>query len=99
MIIIDEHPEGATVALRIQPKAKRNAILGEHSLALKVTVTAPPEDGKANDAVLELFHKVYRFHRSQLVLLSGHTHRNKVLLVRGVTAKQLSGLIEGLSKV
>ena len=47
-VTIAAHAEGATLALRVQPKAKRNAVHGERAGALKVAVTAPPEDGRAN---------------------------------------------------
>jgi uncharacterized protein (TIGR00251 family) len=94
-ILVSSHPEGATVALRVQPKAKRAAILGEQAGALKIAVTAPPEDGKANAAVVELFRSRFKLSRSQLELVSGHTNRNKVLLVRGVTPQQLTALLEG----
>lgn len=92
-ITISAHAEGATLALRVQPKAKRNAILGEQAGALKVSVTAPPEDGRANDAVLALLREAFNLSRSQLTLLSGQTNRNKVVLVRGVTPEQLGKLI------
>lgn len=97
-ITIQPHAEGATLPLRVQPKGKRNAVLGEQGGALKVSVTAPPEDGRANDAVLALLRDEYKLARSQLVLLSGHTNRNKVVLVRGVTPEQLAALVEGHSK-
>jgi uncharacterized protein len=97
-ITIQPHAEGASVALRVQPKAKRNAVLGEQAGALKVSVTAPPEDGRANEAVLALLREEFDFQRTQLVLLSGHTNRNKVVLVRGVTPQQLAALIEGSGK-
>ena len=90
---IQPHAEGATLALRVQPKAKRNAVVGEQAGALKVIVTAPPEDGRANDAVLALLREEYHFQRSQLELLSGHTNRNKVVLVRGVTPEELARMI------
>ena len=93
-LTIQPHAEGATVALRVQPKAKRNAVLGEQAGALKVSVTAPPEDGRANDAVLALLREEFGLSRSQLVLLSGQTNRNKVVLVRGLTPQQLLALIE-----
>jgi uncharacterized protein (TIGR00251 family) len=93
------HTEGATLAVRVQPKAKRNAVLGEQAGALKVSVTAPPEDGRANEAVLALLRETYRLSRSQLVLLSGQTNRNKVILVRGVTPQQLTALIEGTEAI
>ena len=98
-ITINAHAEGATIALRVQPKARRNALGGEQAGALKVSVTAPPEDGRANDAVLALLREEYNFQRSQLALLSGQTNRNKVVLVRGVTPQQLAALIEGTTKV
>ena len=90
---IQPHAEGATLSLRVQPKAKRNAVLGEQAGALKVSVTAPPEDGRANDAVLALLREEYELQRTQLVLLSGHTNRNKVVLVRGVTPEELARMI------
>ena len=92
---IQPHAEGATLPLRVQPKAKRNAVLGEQAGALKVSVTAPPEDGRANEAVLALLREEYKLQRSQVALLSGQTNRNKVILVRGVTPQQLAALIEG----
>jgi uncharacterized protein (TIGR00251 family) len=88
-VTITPHAEGATLALRVQPKAKRNAVLGEQGAALKVSVTAPPEDGRANDAVLALLREAFGLGRAQLVLLSGQTNRNKVVLVCGVTVEQL----------
>lgn len=93
-IDIQQHAEGATLPLRVQPKAKRNVVLGEQAGALKVSVTAPPEDGRANEAVLALLREVLKLQRSQLALLSGQTNRNKVVLVRGVTPQQLTALIE-----
>jgi uncharacterized protein (TIGR00251 family) len=75
-LTIQPHPEGATLALRVQPKARRNAITGERAGALKVSVTAPPEDGRANDAVLALLRDEYDLQRSQVELLSGQTNRN-----------------------
>ena len=93
-ITITPHAEGAALAVRVQPKAKRNAVLGERAGALRVSVTAPPEEGRANDAVLALLREHFNLQRSQIALLSGPTNRNKVVLVRGVTPQQLSKLIE-----
>jgi uncharacterized protein (TIGR00251 family) len=98
-VTISPHAEGATLSVRVQPKAKRNAVLGEQAGALKVSVTAPPEDGRANDAVLALLRETYKFQRSQLALLSGQTNRNKVILVRGLTPGQLAALIGGLERI
>jgi uncharacterized protein (TIGR00251 family) len=94
MILISPHTEGATLAVRAQPKAKRNEIVGEHACMLKIAVTAPPEDGKANEAIAEVLRRHYFFQKSQIVLLSGHASRNKVFLIRGVTQAQLLALVE-----
>jgi uncharacterized protein len=88
--VVGPHAEGATLTLRVQPKAKRNAVLGARAGALRVSVTAPPEDGRANAAVLELLRAHFGLGRAQVELLSGHTNRNKVVLVRGVTPAQLA---------
>jgi uncharacterized protein (TIGR00251 family) len=95
MIEVKPHAEGATVAVRAQPGARKNAVLGEQAGALKVAVTAPPEDGRANDALVEVLKDWLGVRRSQVELVSGRTHRNKVFLVRGVTAEQLTVLVSG----
>ena len=84
------HSEGATIAVRAQPGAKKNAVLGEHGGALKVAVTAPPLDGRANEAILDVLASWLGVKRSQVELLRGASNRNKVVLVRGFTAEQLS---------
>ena len=93
MIAITPHAEGATLAVRAQPGARKNAVVGEHSGALKVAVTAPPEDGRANAALVELLRDWLGLKRSQIGLASGATNRNKVFLIRGVTVEGLTALI------
>jgi uncharacterized protein (TIGR00251 family) len=93
MSAVTAHAEGTALAVRVQPKAKKNAVLGARADALRVSVTAPPEDGRANEAVLALLRDHFGLQRSQLALLSGATNRNKVILVRGVTPQQLEAQI------
>jgi uncharacterized protein (TIGR00251 family) len=88
------HPDGALLAVRAQPGAKRNAVLSEQAGALKVAVTAPPEDGRANAALVEVLRDWLGVKRSQVELAGGQTNRNKTFLIRGVTADRLTALIE-----
>ena len=68
-------------------------------MARTITITAPPEDGRANVALVELFRELLGLKRSQVELHSGATSRNKKLLVRGVLqvelARQLAALVSG----
>lgn len=92
-ITITAHAEGATLAVRAQPGARKNAVVGEQAGALKVAVTAPPEAGRANAAITELLRDWLEVKRSQVELIGGPTNRNKTFLVRGVTPDELATLI------
>ena len=91
--MIQAHPEGATLAVRAQPGAKKDAVLGRHGEAVKVAVTAPPEDGRANAALVEYLKSWLRVKRSQVELLSGEKNRNKVFLIRGLTVEELAARV------
>ena len=93
MIAVAAHPEGSLLAVRAQPGARKNAVVGEHGGALKVAVTAPPEDGRANEALTELLRDWLGLKRSQVELANGHTNRNKQFLIRGLTPEALSALL------
>jgi uncharacterized protein (TIGR00251 family) len=85
VIVINETAAGVTFAIKVQPRAKRNAIVGELGDALKVALTAPPVDGKANEACVEFFAEVLRVPRSAVMIASGQTSRNKVIRVVGIS--------------
>ena len=80
---------GAQFALRVQPRASRTAIAGTMGDAIKLAITAPPVDGKANQAVIEYLAELFRVAKSSIVILSGETGRNKLIAVRGVSAEQV----------
>jgi len=88
-------PSGAGLLLLVlaKPKSSRNALLGVHDGRLKAAVTAAPEKGKANAAVLNLLAKALGLKRSQLSLAAGDTDPRKAVLVAGVTADDLSARI------
>jgi uncharacterized protein (TIGR00251 family) len=88
-ITVAPHSEGATLAVRAQPGARKNAVVGAYGGALKVAVTAPPEDGRANAALIEVLSDCLGLKQSQIELINGATSRNKVFLIRGVTAAWL----------
>ena len=76
------------LAVRLQPGASRNQIDGlelaaDGSCVLKARVTAPPEAGKANAALIKLLAKSWRIPKSDLSLVSGHHNRRKLLSIAG----------------
>jgi len=89
VIVITEHAEGLVLPVRAQPRARKPGILGEQAGALKVAVTAPPEDGRANLALVEALAECLALRRSQVELLAGATARDKRFLIRGVTKTAL----------
>ncbi len=90
MIALENHLDGIIVPVKAQPGARRNGIVGEHARALKVQVTQAPEEGKATEAVLELLADVLHVKRSQVMLLSGATSRQKRFLVTGSSLTEIA---------
>ena len=93
MIALTDHAEGVILPVRAQPNAKRAGVVGEQNGALKVAVTAPPEDGRANQALTELLRDWLGLKRSQVELLAGATGRDKRFLIRGVKPDQLAAKV------
>jgi uncharacterized protein (TIGR00251 family) len=89
MIPIRQHESGVSFSVRVHPRAKKNAITGEVGDALKVALTAPPVDGKANQACIEFFAKLLKVPRSSVTIASGETSRNKVIHVVGLSAEEI----------
>ena len=85
MIAITEHAAGFILSVRAQPGARKAGVLGIHAGALKIAVTAPPQDGRANKALIELLAETLDLRRSQVHLLSGETRRDKRFLIQGVS--------------
>ena len=78
---VSEHPEGATLRVRVVPGASRTEIKGLYGDAIKVRLSATPEDGKANKALVDLLEHTTGGRAS---ILSGTSSRSKLVLIRGV---------------
>ena len=89
MIFIHETADGVSFAVKVHPRAKKNAITGELGDALKLSLTTPPIDGRANEACVEFFAKLLKVPRSSVTIASGQTSRNKVIRIAGLTAQQV----------
>jgi len=96
VIAIGDHAEGCVLPVRAQPGARKNAVVGEHGDALKVAVTAPPADGRANQALIELLRETLELKRSQIELIGGATSRDKCFLIRGLAKETLAAKIAAI---
>jgi uncharacterized protein len=74
--------------LRVVPGARRPGIVGRHGTAWKVRVSAPPEDGRANQAVLGLLAETLRLPRKAVSIVAGHGSRDKVVACEGLSADE-----------
>jgi len=89
LIPIQQTSAGTTFTVKVHPRAKKNVITGEVGDDLKLALTAPPVDGKANDACIDFFAKLLKVPRSSVTIAAGQSSRNKVIRVSGVTAQQV----------
>jgi len=77
----------------VQPKASKNEIVGLHGDALKIRLTSPPVDGKANKALVAFIARTLSVPKRQVTLQSGQQNRNKVLKIEGVTEERLQQVL------
>jgi uncharacterized protein (TIGR00251 family) len=89
MIPVRDSAQGATFSVKVHPRAKRNAIAGEMGDALKVALTAPPVEGKANEACVAFLAELLGVSRSSVVIVTGESSRQKVVRVAGMSADEV----------
>ncbi|TEU14652.1 MAG: YggU family protein [Anaerolineales bacterium] len=81
---ITEAESGAAFPVRVIPRASRNEVEGITGNALKVRVTAPPVEGAANKALIELLAERLKVRKSQIEIVAGQTSRHKMISVVGL---------------
>jgi uncharacterized protein len=80
--------------LRVSPGATRTELAGRHGDAWKVRVSAAPERGRANDAVVDLIAERLRLPRAAVSLVSGRTSRDKIVELRGLSSSEAARRLE-----
>jgi uncharacterized protein (TIGR00251 family) len=78
--------DGCTVSVRVHPGARKNGVTGVHADAVKIALTAPPVDGKANEALIAFLADALRLPRSRIAIAAGLTSHTKMVRIRGKTA-------------
>jgi uncharacterized protein (TIGR00251 family) len=91
---ITENLTAGTVifAVRVQPRASKDEIVGEMAGAIKIRLQAPALEGRANDALIEFLAQLLKTPQGAVRILSGERSRVKRLEIRGVTKQQIEHL-------
>ena len=96
VLSIRDTPGGATFAVKVQARARKNAITGVVGDSLKLALTAPPVEGKANQACIEYLAEFLNVPRGSVTIVGGQTSRNKVIRVAGRTAAEIEARLRAL---
>jgi uncharacterized protein len=89
MIPIHDTPSGATFAVKVHPRARKNAITGELGDAPKLSLTTPLVGGRANQACIEFLANLLNLPRSSVTIASGQNTRMKVIRVSGISVDEV----------
>ena len=92
MIAVTERAGGVTFEVRVQPRASRTGISGEYQGALKIRLTAPPVDDRANEALCRFLSECLNVPLSAVKILSGEKSRTKRVQVQRIAAAQINAL-------
>ena len=85
--------DGCTLAVRLHPGARKNSVTGVHAEALKIALTAPPVDGKANEALIEFLAGTLRLPRARIAIVAGVTSRTKTIRITGRSAAEVAAAL------
>jgi uncharacterized protein (TIGR00251 family) len=89
MIPIRDTPAGATFQVKVHPRARQNRITGAVGNALKLALTAPPVEGRANEACVAFLAEFLNVARSSVTIAAGESSRQKLICVAGLSAAQV----------
>ena len=92
---ITEAEGGVTFAVRVVPRASKDEIVGIHGDALRIRLTAPPVEGRANEALIAFLAQRLGVRKSQVEIVAGATSRRKMIRVIGVSAHEVEERLLG----
>jgi uncharacterized protein (TIGR00251 family) len=85
--------DGCTLSVRVHPGARKNGVTGVHADAVKIALTAPAVDGKANEALIAFLADALRLPRARIALVSVSTSRAKMIRITGKSAAEVAAAL------
>ena len=89
MFELKEKDGAVTIKVKVQPRAPRTEIVGEHAGAIKLRVAAPPVDGKANEECRRFLAKLFEVSATSVEIVSGESSRDKVIRIHSISARRV----------
>ncbi len=93
MLPIKETEKGVIFQIRVLPRSSRCEVVGIQDEALKIKITSPPVEGKANEECIRFLSTQLKVKKSQVEIIAGHKGRKKTVAVEGVKRTDLEALI------
>ena len=90
MIPIRDSSAGASFAVKVHPRARENAVAGIVGDALKLSLTAPPVEGRANQACTEFLAELLKVPRSSVKIAAGQNSRRKVVVISALSVEEVA---------
>lgn len=90
---IQEDEHGVTVKIHVQPRARRERVVGLHDDALKIQIKAAPVEGQANDACVAFFARALKIPKGKVAIVSGLSSREKRVRLTGIERAQVEALV------
>ena len=98
MIPLRETGNGVVFRIRVVPRASRSEAAGFQDDALKLRITAPPVEGKANEACIALLAELLAVKKGQVAIIAGQTAKTKTVAVEGVKAAQVATRLAAMNE-
>jgi len=85
------------IKIKIVPGSSKNKIIGAYNDALKITIAAPPVEGKANKKCIAYLAKYFDIAKSKIEIISGKNSKNKLIKIYDISQKEFLGKLEKIS--
>ena len=89
MVELIEKGGAVSFKVRVQPRASRTEIAGEHAEAIRLRIAAPPVDGKANEECRRFLARLLGISASSVEIVSGNSSRDKIIRIRNTNAERI----------
>lgn len=92
---IKEHNGAITFNVKVLPSSSNTEILGTNEGVLKIKLIAPPDKGKANKELVQLFSDIFKVKKKAVIIIKGDKSRNKSIMIVGITKQNYKNILGG----